>query len=72
SRSVEFKVNIVYTMYDKITRASLQTFNQLKKDYQDKVWTSAVPIDTKFSDASLQRLPASHFAEGRRGVFAYK
>ncbi|HGP5110659.1 ParA family protein, partial [Vibrio vulnificus] len=23
-------------------------------------------------DASLQRLPASHFAEGSRGVFAYK
>lgn len=72
SRSREFKVTIVPTMYDKRTRASLQTLNQLKKDYPDKVWTSAVPIDTKFRDASLQRLPASHFAEGSRGVFAYK
>ncbi|WP_177335134.1 ParA family protein, partial [Klebsiella variicola] len=42
SRSREFKVTIVPTMYDKRTRASLQTFNQLKKDYPDKVWTSAV------------------------------
>uniref|UniRef100_UPI00132F7A38 ParA family protein n=1 Tax=Klebsiella pneumoniae TaxID=573 RepID=UPI00132F7A38 len=72
SRSREFKVTRVPTMYDKRTRASLQTLNQLKKDYPDKVWTSAVPIDTKFRDASLQRLPASHFAEGSRGVFAYK
>ncbi|WP_238133532.1 ParA family protein [Vibrio cincinnatiensis] len=72
SRSREFKVTIVPTMYDKRTRASLQTLNQLKKDYPDQVWTSAVPIDTKFRDASLKRLPVSHFAEGCRGVFAYK
>jgi chromosome partitioning protein len=72
SRTREFKVTIVPTMYDKRTRASLQTLSQLKKDYPEKVWGSAVPIDTKFRDASLKRLPASHFAEGSRGVFAYK
>ncbi|RQW64159.1 ParA family protein [Vibrio viridaestus] len=72
SRSRQFKVTIVPTMYDKRTRASLQTLTQLKKDYPDKVWNSAVPIDTKFRDASLKRLPASHFASGSRGVFAYK
>ncbi|WP_010449587.1 ParA family protein [Vibrio rotiferianus] len=72
SRRDEFKVTIVPTMYDKRTKASLQTLTQLKKDYPDKVWTSAVPIDTKFRDASLKRLPASHFASGSRGVFAYK
>lgn len=72
SRRDPFKVTIVPTMYDKRTKASLQTLTQLKKDYPDKVWTSAVPIDTKFRDASLKRLPASHFADGSRGVFAYK
>ncbi|MFC3025537.1 ParA family protein [Vibrio zhugei] len=72
SRTREFKVTIVPTMYDKRTKASLQTLTQLKRDYPDKVWTSAVPIDTKFRDASLKRLPASHFAESSRGVFAYK
>ncbi|USD49242.1 ParA family protein [Vibrio sp. SCSIO 43153] len=72
SRKDEFKVTIVPTMYDKRTKASLQTLTRLKKDYPDKVWTSAVPIDTKFRDASLKRLPASHFASGSRGVFAYK
>ncbi|MEF1308834.1 ParA family protein [Vibrio mytili] len=72
SRPGGFKVTIVPTMYDKRTRASLQTLTQLKRDYPNQVWASAVPIDTKFRDASLKRLPASHFASGSRGVFAYK
>lgn len=72
SRPGGFKVTIVPTMYDKRTKASLQTLTQLKKDYPYQVWTSAVPIDTKFRDASLKHLPASHFASGSRGVFAYK
>ncbi|MDF2153753.1 ParA family protein [Vibrio sp. CAU 1672] len=72
SRPDGFKVTIVPTMYDKRTNASLQTLTQLKRDYPDQVWTSAVPIDTKFRDASLRHLPASHFASGSRGVFAYK
>lgn len=36
SRSREFKVTIVPTMYDKRTRASLQTLNQLKRTIQTK------------------------------------
>ncbi len=72
SRKNPFKVTVVPTMYDKRTKASLQTLTQLKRDYPDQVWTSAVPIDTKFRDASLKHLPASHFASGSRGVFAYK
>ncbi len=72
SRPDGFKVTIVPTMYDKRTRASLQTLTQLKNDYPNQVWTSAVPIDTKFRDASLKHLPASHFASGSCGVFAYK
>ena len=72
SRNKPFKVTVVPTMYDKRTRASLQTLQQLKKDYPDQVWSSAIPIDTKFRDASLKHLPVSHFASGSRGVFAYK
>jgi chromosome partitioning protein len=72
SRQRTFKTTIVPTMYDKRTRASLQTLTQLKQDYPEQVWSSAIPIDTKFRDASLRNLPASHFAEGSRGVFAYK
>ncbi len=72
SKQRGFNVTIVPTMYDKRTRASLQTLNQLKQDYPKQVWPSAIPIDTKFRDASLKRLPISHCAAGSRGVFAYK
>ena len=72
SRDNAFNVTIVPTMYDKRTNASLQTLQKLKKEYPEQVWTSAVPIDTKFRDATLKHLPVSHFASGSRGVFAYK
>ncbi|WP_407331053.1 ParA family protein [Enterovibrio sp. 27052020O] len=72
SRSSAFKVCIVPTMYDKRTRASLETLQELKVRYPDQVWTSAVPIDTKFRDASLKHMPPSYYAKNCRGVFAYK
>lgn len=72
SRSKPFLVTIVPTMYDKRTEASLVTLMQLQQDYPEQVWHSAVPIDTKFREASLKNLPVSHFAAGSRGVFAYK
>ncbi|MDD1783248.1 ParA family protein [Enterovibrio sp. ZSDZ35] len=72
SRSSAFKVCIIPTMYDKRTRASLETLQELKVRYPDQVWTSAVPIDTKFRDASLKHMPPSYYAKNCRGVFAYK
>ncbi|KKD01143.1 MULTISPECIES: ParA family protein [Photobacterium] len=72
SRPDEFKVTIVPTMYDKRTRASLETLQELKLRYASQVWASAVPIDTKFRDASIKHMPPSLYARGSRGVFAYK
>ncbi|RXJ72934.1 cobalamin biosynthesis protein CobQ [Veronia nyctiphanis] len=71
SRSSGFKVTVVPTMYDKRTRASLETLQQLKSMYPDNVWASAVPIDTKFRDASLKSMPPSYYSKNCRGVFAY-
>ena len=67
-----FDVTIIPTMYDKRTNASLQTLMELKHMYTDQVWASAVPIDTKFRDASLKRMPPSFVSPNSRGVFAYK
>ncbi|KLV10985.1 ParA family protein [Photobacterium ganghwense] len=72
SRPDGFKVTIVPTMYDKRTRASLQTLQELKLRFPDQVWASAVPIDTKFRDASIKHMPPSLFSRNCRGVFAYK
>ncbi|EPE37701.1 ParA family protein [Candidatus Photodesmus anomalopis] len=67
-----FKITIVPTMYDKRTLASFQTLNELKKVYIRKVWNFAIPIDTKFRDASVRNLPISHCYPSSRGVLAYK
>jgi chromosome partitioning protein len=72
SRTSNFNLTIIPTMYDKRTRASLETLQELKVRYSDQVWASAVPIDTKFRDASLKHMPASFYAKNCRGVFAYK
>ena len=67
-----FDVTIIPTMYDKRTNASLQSLMELKSMYSEQVWASAVPIDTKFRDASLKRMPPSFVSPNSRGVFAYK
>lgn len=72
SSATPLKVTIVPTMYDKRTRASLQVLLRLKQYYADKMAKTAVPLDTKFRDASVEQLPASHYAPSCRGVFAYK
>ena len=72
TRKTAHKVTIIPTMYDKRTRASLETLQALKSCYQEQVWTSAIPIDTKFRDASLKHLPPSFYSRSCRGVFAYK
>ncbi|MGF1726791.1 ParA family protein [Photobacterium nomapromontoriensis] len=72
SRPAGFRVTIIPTMYDKRTRASLQTLQELKLRFPDQVWASAIPIDTKFRDASIKHMPPSLFSRNCRGVFAYK
>jgi len=72
SRPSGFRVTIIPTMYDKRTRASLQTLQELKVRFPEQIWASAVPIDTKFRDASIKHMPPSLFARNCRGVFAYK
>ncbi|UKA28489.1 ParA family protein [Photobacterium damselae] len=72
SRPAGFNVCVVPTMYDRRTNASLQTLQELKERYPEQVWASAVPIDTKFRDASLRHMPPSLYAKSCRGVFAYK
>ena len=53
SRNAGFNYCIIPTMYDKRTRASLNTFNTLKNNYLLDVWNGVIPVDTKFRDASL-------------------
>ncbi|WP_018693199.1 ParA family protein [Algicola sagamiensis] len=71
SQSKAYRYTIVPTMYDKRTKASLEAYHRLREMYGDRVWTSVIPVDTKFRDASLAQQPPSTYAPKSRGVFAY-
>lgn len=72
SRVENFNYCIIPTMFDRRTRASIKTLDELKKTYQGKVWNGVIPIDTKFRDASLAHLPISQYIKSCRGSFAYE
>lgn len=72
SRDSSFNYCIIPTMFDKRTRASLNTLSDLKTTYASNVWSGVIPIDTKFRDASLQHLPVSLYSHNCRGAFAYE
>ncbi|MCL1057859.1 ParA family protein [Shewanella gelidimarina] len=72
SKKVQYSYSIVPTMFDKRTRASTAALLQLNQDYHDNLWDDVIPVDTKFRDASLSHLPASHYAPRSRGVKAYE
>jgi chromosome partitioning protein len=62
---------IVPTMFDRRTRASLESLKQLKDAYPETIWRSAIPIDTLFREASRLGIPLSWHNPQARGVIAY-
>ena len=66
-----FRYTIVPTMFDRRTKASVQTLDSIKEVYGDSVWSAVIPVDTKFRDASLLHTPLSVFAPESRGAQAY-
>ena len=62
---------IVPTMYDRRTRASVDSWAALRESYPQEIWNSAVPVDTGFRDASKAGLPLSLLRPSSRGVLAY-
>lgn len=71
SQDKDYNICIIPTMYDKRTKASKVAFAELRQTYGDKVWHGVIPIDTKFRNASMEKLPLPVYAKSARGVFAY-
>ncbi|MBM7072080.1 ParA family protein [Shewanella sp. 202IG2-18] len=71
SQNTRYQYTIVPTMFDKRTKASLQALKELQENYENTLWQNVIPVDTKFRDASLAHLPASHYVSNSRGVKAY-
>ncbi len=71
SRKHNLPVTIVPTMYDRRTRASVDSLQRLREDYPDQVWPSMIPVDTNFREASKAGLPPAVFEPRTHGVVAY-
>lgn len=63
---------IVPTLYDRRTRASLETLRILRKRYpSSKLAKTVIPVDTKFREASMQGVPLPIHSSNSRGAAAY-
>lgn len=62
---------IVPTMYDRRTRAALETLKTLYERYPEQMWDGVIPIDTQFREASQRRLPLPVMNPKARGTLAY-
>ncbi|MCK0163856.1 ParA family protein [Marinobacter sp. S6332] len=72
SQKNQLPYTIVPTMFDRRTQASVKSLNQLRKTYQDNLWKFAVPVDTKFRDASQAGVIPSQLDAQTHGVRAYR
>jgi chromosome partitioning protein len=71
ARKIPLHYTIVPTMFDRRTRASLQTLKALRERYPGELWKSVIPVDTQFREASRQGVPMSMLNSHARGSIAY-
>jgi chromosome partitioning protein len=71
SRHVPLPYLIVPTMFDRRTRASIDSLRVMKESYPDRLWHSLIPVDTQLREASKAGIPPSIFSPQSRGVEAY-
>ena len=62
---------IVPTMFDRRTRAAIESLRALREMSGSDVWESVIPVDTKFREASKNGLPLSIMQPSARGSVAY-
>ncbi len=72
SQKSNLKHMILPTMFDRRTQASTQSLRTIKQTWGDAVWKYAIPVDTKFRDASYAGLVPSELDQNTHGVRAYK
>jgi chromosome partitioning protein len=72
SQRRQLPFTIVPTLFDRRTQASLTTLKEMRQLYPEHLWKEAIPIDTKFRDASHQGLFPNEMDRLSRGVRAYR
>jgi chromosome partitioning protein len=72
SRKTPLQSTIIPTMFDRRTRASLESLQALRDKYAEKVWEAVIPVDTQFREASRRGMPISLMNKSTRGSKAYE
>ena len=72
SQNRQLPYTIVPTLFDRRTHASLTTLKEMRQLYPEHLWQEAIPIDTKFRDASHEGLFPNEMDSLSRGVRAYR
>jgi len=62
---------VVPTMFDRRTQASVNSLRVLRQTYEGNIWPAAIPVDTRFRDASKAGVAPNFYEPGARGVAAY-
>lgn len=62
---------IVPTMFDRRTRASIDSLRLIRDRFDQQLWSGVVPIDTQFREASRLGRPLGQLTPGARGAQAY-
>jgi len=71
ARKKPLRYTIVPTMFDRRTRASLESLKNLRERHPDEMWRSVIPVDTLFREASRQGVPLNLLNPHARGAIAY-
>ncbi len=72
AHDLPFQEVIVPTMYDRRTRASIDSLKYLQEHHADLLWEMVIPIDTNFREASRVGLPLPLMNPQSRGALAYQ
>lgn len=72
ARKKPLKYTIIPTLYDRRTRASLETLRILRRRYpSNKLAKTVIPVDTKFREASMLGIPLPIHSNNTRGAASY-
>ncbi|WDS36817.1 ParA family protein [Pseudoxanthomonas sp.] len=72
SRRRPLPTSILPTLFDKRTRAGNDTLRQMQDSYGDRVWSDAIPVDTKICNVKALTLAAMPSGYAGRGLAAYR
>jgi chromosome partitioning protein len=71
AKTISISRTIVPTMFDRRTRASIQSLRYLRENFSEHLWHSMIPVDTLFREASRAGRPISQYRANTHGAHAY-